>query len=68
MSQRKLLKSNVLWEWFWNIYQVNEIYQSTTQITGELIKIFFLALLVRGYTRGKLLLSARLVLFSGALV
>lgn len=42
MCQMKLLKSKVLWEWFWNIYQVNEIYQSTTQITGELIKIFSL--------------------------
>lgn len=41
MFQMKLLKSKVLWQWFWNIYQVNEIYQSAAQITGELIKIFF---------------------------
>lgn len=53
---------------FRNIYQVNEIYQSTTQITGELIKIFFLALLARGNTQGKLLSSARLVLFWGSLM
>lgn len=42
MCQIKVLKSKVLWQWFWNIYQVNEIYQSAAQITGELIKIFFL--------------------------
>lgn len=42
MCQMKVLKSKVLWQWFWNIYQVNEIYQSAAQITGELIKIFFL--------------------------
>lgn len=68
MCQMKLLKSKVWWECFWNIYHINEIYESATQITGELIKIFFLALLVRGNTQGKLLLSARLVLFSGALM
>lgn len=43
-------------------------YISATQITGELIKILFLALLARGNTQGKLLSSARLVLFSGALM
>lgn len=44
-----------------------DISEGCAQITGEVIKIF-LALLARGNTQGKLLLSARLVLFSGALM
>lgn len=63
----KLLKSKVWWEWFWNIYQVNEINQRHTNHRMA-YQDLFLALLVRGNTQGKLLLSARLVLFSDALM
>lgn len=69
MYQMELLKSKVLCEWLWNIHQVNEIYQSTAQITGKLIEVFPPPFSVTGAnTQGKLLLSARISLLSGALL
>lgn len=69
MCQMELLKSKVLCEWLWNIHQVNEINQSTAQITGKLIEVFFFSFSVTGAnTQGKLLLSARISLLSGALL
>lgn len=68
MCQMELLKSKVLCEWLWNIHQVNEIYQSTAQITGKLIEVFFSFSVTGANTQGKSLLSARISLLSGALL
>lgn len=70
MCQMELLKSKVLCEWLWNIHQVNEIYQSTAQITGKLIEVFSPPpfSVTGANTQGKLLLSARISLLSGALL
>lgn len=69
MGQMRLLKSKVVWEWFWNIYHVNEMYQSITQRHRRTNQIFFFFCSVsKSNTQGKLLLFARLVLFFNALM